>query len=141
MIFGFSSKKQKPKKPAQVGSCPLCLPSETTVTESPFQCDGPQLTDGFHEYVYLGRCKHCGSLALRYSADIFDDYWVYWCLIDESERAWLLAPDSTDDKGYLESAPERARKIIERHPTLIHHPVRGYEWAPSGTPVITGPPW
>ena|GEM_PF-3000082 len=135
MIFSLFNKKQKP---AHVGSCPLCSPSEMAVTQSPFQVDKPQLTNEYdHENVNLARCRYCGSLALCYSADVFDDYWIYWCLIDESDRTLLLAPD--DDKN--PERPSRAREIIARRPTLINHPVRGFEWAPSGTRVITGPPW
>ena len=131
MVFGLF--KSKPKA---VQSC-ICQPSSTPHTRSPFEAV-EQLTGPYdHENVSLARCVCCGRAALYYSADIYDDYWQYWCAIDETERAHLLAEDDADEP----QRPRRARLILEKHGYLVLGPVRGFEWVPPGCPVMEGPPW
>ena len=114
-----------------------CEPGEQPLKASPFE-ETESLTGRYeHENVALARCRKCGKDALYYSADVCDDFWQYWCLIDESERALLMAPD----EGEEPERPSRARGILGYRPTLINGPVHSFEWAPSGANVVEGPPW
>jgi hypothetical protein len=92
---------------------------------------------GSHEYVALAQCKTCGRAALYYSADVYDDFWQHWCRIDESERN-SLSESKFEDEGELAA---HARGILKKHPHLVHGPVHGFEWAPTGSGVVEGPPW
>lgn len=91
-----------------------------------------------HENVALAQCTGCGALALYYSADVYDDFWQYWCTIGEEERALLMEDDNDPDDP---QRPTRARAILEKHPHLMRGPVRGFEWVPAGFAPIEGPPW
>jgi hypothetical protein len=131
MIFGLFNKKQK-----AVPHC-MCQPSLTPPTTSPFE-EVERLTGPYdHENVSLAQCMRCGRVALYYSADIYDDYWQYWCVIDEAERAQLLQEDDLDEP----QRPRQARQILEKSDYLVLGPVRGFEWVPPGHPVMEGPPW
>jgi hypothetical protein len=106
--------------------------------ESPFE-EVKRLTGQYvHENVCLARCKRCGSAALYYSADVYDDFWQYWCVIDEAECAQLLEEDNDPDEPQL---PIRARAMLQKHSHLVRGPVHGFEWVPPGHSVIEGPPW
>jgi hypothetical protein len=135
MPFHLFKKKLKPEE-ATTRRC-VCQPSKATVEESPFE-EEVRLTGPYeHENVSLAMCSSCGSKALYYSADVYDDLWQYWCLINEAEHAQLLEEDDPDEP----QRPLRARKILEEHVCLVRGPVRGFEWAPSGCTVVEGPPW
>ena len=131
-MFGLFKKNVE-----QPAGC-ICVPSESPIQASPFE-ETQRLTGPYtHENVALARCKKCCKPALHYSADVYDDFWQYWCLIDDAERELLIAPDEGEDEPQL---PVRAREILARHPSLEKGPVRGYEWAPAGAGVVEGPPW
>ena len=104
-------------------ACPLCRPSQAEVTRSPFREVERLASQYAHENVSLAQCTGCESLALYYSADVYDDFWQYRCLIDETQR------------------PARARAILEKHARLMKGPVRGFEWIPTGFAPVEGPPW
>lgn len=121
----------------RVAAACVCEPGDRPPKASPFE-KTESLTGRYeHENVALARCRKCGKEALYYSADVYDDFWQYWCLIDESERALLMAPD----EGEEPERPTRAREILRRRPALIKGPVHGFEWAASGANVVEGPPW
>jgi hypothetical protein len=135
MLFGLFKKKSAS---AEAGSqhC-ACQPSKIAPTDSPF-VETRRLTGPYeHENVGLARCASCDKTALYYSADVYDDFWQYWCIINETECARLLEDDDPDEP----QLPTRARAILEENSNLVHSPVRGFEWVPPGHSVIEGPPW
>ena len=135
MIFGLFKKQSKAVE-SSVANC-ACQPSGMRPNNSPFE-EVTRLTGTYgHENVGLAHCTVCGKTALYYSADVYDDFWQYWCTIDEDERAQLLEDDDHDDP----QRPLRARAILLNHPYLVRGPVRGLEWVPPGHAVIEGPPW
>ena len=135
MPFRWFKAKLKSGEPA-THLC-MCRPSAAVVKESPFE-EVTRLTGPYeHENVSLAKCSSCGSKALYYSADVYDDFWQYWCLLSEVEYAHLLEEDDPDEP----QRPSRARKMLEENAALVHGPVRGFEWAPSGCHVVQGPPW
>lgn len=134
MIFGLFRKKGENGKRA--AAC-VCEATNAGLKESPFE-EVRRLTGSYeHENVSLARCKSCGAAALYYSADVYDDFWQYWCKIEDAERAELLLPDDPDDP----KCAARARAILERHHHLVCGPIRGFEWGPPGARVVEGPPW
>src|SRR5687768_13823870 len=136
MILGLF--RRKPKATESGATLCACQASGVTPKESPFE-EMKRLTGPYvHENVSLARCKTCGSTALYYSADVYDDFWQYWCTIDEAERAQLLEEDDDPDEP---QRAIRARAILERHAYLVRGPVLGFEWVPPGHSVIEGPPW
>jgi hypothetical protein len=123
----------------RLSSC-VCAPGNVGLKQAPFE-EVTRLTGPYeHENVSLARCRECGGTALYYSADVYDDFWQYWCRIDDAERAELLEPDDPDDPDDPQCA-RRARTILERKAHLVRGPVRGFEWGPPGVPVVQGPPW
>lgn len=131
MILGLFNRKPKTEP-----RC-MCQPSLTPPTASPFE-ETERLTGPYdHENVSLARCTRCGRAALYYSADIYDDYWQYWCVIDEEERAQLLQEDDLDER----QRPRHARQILKKRDYLVLGPAHAFEWVPPGHPVIEGPPW
>lgn len=118
-------------------SCSNCRPSDVKPQKSPFK-ETLRLTGEYeHENVSLAVCYFCGENALYYSADVYDDFWQYWCVIDEVEMASILEDDDPSDPH----RPERAREILRKRAVLLKHPVRGLSWASGGICVIEGPPW
>jgi len=98
----------------------------------------PKVTGQFeHESVGLAACSFCGEQALYYSADVYDDVWQYWCLLDGVEKAILLSVDKSSNPQLA----KRASDILRKYPTLINHPVRGLLWAMDGAQAIQGAPW
>ncbi|TWO72409.1 hypothetical protein FN976_06825 [Caenimonas sedimenti] len=115
----------------------MCEPAKKLPEVTPFE-EVQRLTGPYeHENVAFARCKVCAKAALYYSADIYDDFWQYWCLIDEAEKAVLAAPDDDEEP----QRPARAREILGRKSTLIKGPVLGFEWCVDGAQVLEGPPW
>jgi hypothetical protein len=131
MTFGFFNRKPI------VEHYSICHPSNVKLAKSPFK-ELKQLTGSYeHENVSLAQCTYCGQLALYYSTDIYDDFWQYWCIIDDAAHAQLLeAADRHESQLAM-----HARSILERHPYLLRHPILGFEWVPAGHAVIEGPPW
>lgn len=128
----------KRKRPAEevVSRC-ICQPSGVVPVKSPFE-EVTRLTGPYeHENVSLARCTRCGVGALYYSADVYDDFWQYWCTIDEDDRAQLLEADDDDDP----QRANRARAILQKRGYLRRGPVHGFEWGPPGSTVVKGPPW
>lgn len=126
---------KRTESPSQ--ACCVCGPGLGIPSQSPF-AEVQLLTGQYeHENVALARCKKCGRDALCYSADVYDDFWLYWCLLDEQDREFLLQPDNDEET----ELPARARAVLARRATLIKGPVHGFEWAPSGITVAEGPPW
>lgn len=135
MIFGWFKKQSKTVDKSQCGC--VCQPSSATLIKSPFEVV-ERLTGVYeHESVALARCAACSKSALYYSADIYDDFWQYWCLIDGNECESLLVDDDPNEP----QLPKRARAILLNHDYLVLGPVRGFEWVPPGSPVIEGAPW
>ena len=134
----FDPFKKKPvATDSGVRAC-VCQPSGAASTESPFD-EVKRLTGPYeHENVSLAQCTRCGAPALYYSADIYDDFWQYWCLIDEEEHAHLLEKEDDPDEP---TRAVRARAILEKNTYLVRGPVRGFEWVPPGHAVLQGPPW
>jgi hypothetical protein len=129
MMFGLFKKR--------VAAACICEPSQQPPKASPFEQTQALTGPYVHENVALARCRKCGKEALYYSADVYDDFWQYWCLIGESERSLLIAPDESEEP----ERPSRAREILAHRPSLIKGPVLGFEWAPSGASAVEGPPW
>lgn len=130
----------KKKHPAAEGGehrC-ICQPSDLVPVKSPFE-EVTRLTGPYEdENVSLARCSRCGESALYYSADVYDDFWQYWCTIDEDEKAQLLEPDEDADDP---QRAVRARSILQKHRYLRRGPVHGFEWGGPGSTVVQGPPW
>jgi len=126
------------QRPNGSQACPLCRPSGAEVAHSPFREVKRLASQYAHENVSLAQCVGCESLALYYSADVYDDFWQYWCLIDEAERQLLTQEGNDPDDS---RRPARARAILEKHSHLMKGPVRGFEWIPAGFAPIVGPPW
>lgn len=135
MVFGLIRKKLGfAGRDAQ--SC-RCRPSNEKLMGSPFE-EINRLTGPYeHENVSLVRCKGCGRIGLYYSADIYDDFWQYWCTINEAQHAQLLEEDDPNDSKLA----IRARAILETQPYLLRRPGHGFQWILSGLPVMQGPPW
>lgn len=129
---------------SQAGTCPCCDPASTGLRESPF-LRKKLLADDDHRCLILNACQRCNAPALQYSVDIFDDYWLYWCPIDEDERDKFLAieNDSEHDTVAFDMAISaiRERRVLQRHPDIGHDPRAGLTWVDGTSCALEGPPW
>lgn len=99
MIFDLFGKKSKAAE-GHARNC-ICQPTKVALIECPFE-EVARLTGSYdHENASLARCKACGGAALYYSADVYDDFWQYWCRIDEAERAELQESDEARKRCLL----------------------------------------
>lgn len=127
------------------GRCRNCDPASTEVLrETPFRRLA-MIADEPHKCLLLAECRRCKAPAVQYSVDIYDDYWVYWCPIDEGERAQLLSieRDSKHDEVALRLVISmmRERRVLRRHPDTGRDPRAGLTWFHGNSCILDGPPW
>lgn len=121
--------------------CSLCSGSAAGHVTNPFRGTETLADDG-HSGVDLVSCMHCASTALHYWVDIYDDFWQYWCLIDEAERQALrMAAAAGEDDTGESVAGSKAREIIRQRPVLCRHPVHGFGWQAGSNSLLEGAPW
>jgi hypothetical protein len=115
-------------------SCDQCRPRPGSLTRSPFK-----LTEGLvragHDGCDLAICRHCERPALHFWVDVFDDYWTYWCPIDEAERAQLIGLRGDERAIDLARSFIVTREVVENHPTGV------VRWWPGNAATLDGPPW
>ena len=127
------------------GRCLACDPTSTEVLEeSPFRRQ-EMIADVPHQCLILAACRRCNAPAVQYSVDIYDDSWVYWCPLDEGEKAKLLSIEKGgehDEEAFrLVISMIRERRALQRHPDTGRDPRAGLRWVPGASCLLEGPPW
>ncbi len=127
-----------PRPEVQPFPCRFCQPSELPPGDNPFRITQP-IVYGYHQNVILAACRHCHAPALQYSVDIFDDYWAFWCPIDEAEKAKILSIEEGD--RYEDTVIAMTLSILRERRILQKHPLAGLTWKDGKSCMLEGPPW